>query len=177
MSEIPRPRLPAGPARSPSGPDSRPVRGSPAAPGWVSWLPASGCSRRCSRRSSPPRYRRPADGLPIGVASGAGLAVLETMGYSFVTLILSHGDLSAVGASLTDGPAEAARGRAGQARSSRANRRTRTRATESARTTAALTASSIMMRDSCSRPPTRDSSAPTVRMSLVAEMMPMTRNG
>jgi RsiW-degrading membrane proteinase PrsW (M82 family) len=42
------------------------------------------------------RYRLPADGLLIGVASGAGFAVLETMGYSFVTLILSHGDLSAV---------------------------------------------------------------------------------
>lgn len=42
------------------------------------------------------RYRRPADGLLIGVASGAGFAVLETMGYSFVTLILSHGNLSAV---------------------------------------------------------------------------------
>lgn len=42
------------------------------------------------------RYRRPADGLLIGVASGAGFAVLETMGYGFVTLILSHGDLSAV---------------------------------------------------------------------------------
>jgi RsiW-degrading membrane proteinase PrsW (M82 family) len=42
------------------------------------------------------RYRRPADGLLIGVASGAGFAVLETMGYSFVVLILSHGSLSAV---------------------------------------------------------------------------------
>ena len=42
------------------------------------------------------RYRRPADGLLIGVASGAGFAVLETMGYGFVVLILSHGDLGAV---------------------------------------------------------------------------------
>lgn len=42
------------------------------------------------------RYRRPADGLLIGVASGAGFAVLETMGYAFVTLIRSHGDLAAV---------------------------------------------------------------------------------
>jgi RsiW-degrading membrane proteinase PrsW (M82 family) len=42
------------------------------------------------------RYRRPADGLLIGVASGAGFAVLETMGYGFVALIVSHGNLSAV---------------------------------------------------------------------------------
>ena len=42
------------------------------------------------------RYRRPADGLLIGVASGAGFAVLETMGYGFVVLIISHGNLSAV---------------------------------------------------------------------------------
>jgi RsiW-degrading membrane proteinase PrsW (M82 family) len=42
------------------------------------------------------RYRRPADGLLIGVASGAGFAALETMGYGFVALIATHGDLSAV---------------------------------------------------------------------------------
>jgi RsiW-degrading membrane proteinase PrsW (M82 family) len=42
------------------------------------------------------RYRTRADGLLIGVASGAGFAALETMGYAFVTLILSHGDLNAV---------------------------------------------------------------------------------
>lgn len=41
-------------------------------------------------------YRRPADGLLIGVASGAGFAVLETMGYGFVALIVSHGRLSAL---------------------------------------------------------------------------------
>ena len=32
------------------------------------------------------RHRRPADGLLVGVASGAGFAVLETMGYAFVDL-------------------------------------------------------------------------------------------
>lgn len=42
------------------------------------------------------RYRRPEDGLLIGVAVGAGFAVLETMGYGFVVLIQSNGDLSAV---------------------------------------------------------------------------------
>lgn len=42
------------------------------------------------------RDRHPADGLLLGVASGAGFAVLETMGYAFVTLIQSQGDLAAV---------------------------------------------------------------------------------
>jgi RsiW-degrading membrane proteinase PrsW (M82 family) len=42
------------------------------------------------------RERHPADGLLIGVASGAGFAVLETMGYAFVVLIQSRGDLLAV---------------------------------------------------------------------------------
>jgi RsiW-degrading membrane proteinase PrsW (M82 family) len=42
------------------------------------------------------RYRAPADGLVIGVAAGAGFAALETMGYAFVTLIASHGSISAV---------------------------------------------------------------------------------
>jgi RsiW-degrading membrane proteinase PrsW (M82 family) len=41
-------------------------------------------------------YRRPANGLLLGVAAGAGFAALETMGYAFVTLIESRGDLSAV---------------------------------------------------------------------------------
>ncbi len=41
-------------------------------------------------------YRTPADGLLIGVASGAGFAVLETMGYAFVALVNHHGNLSAV---------------------------------------------------------------------------------
>ncbi|GAA0257529.1 PrsW family intramembrane metalloprotease [Cryptosporangium japonicum] len=40
--------------------------------------------------------RKPADGLLIGVASGAGFATLETMGYAFVTLIQSKGDIGAV---------------------------------------------------------------------------------
>ena len=35
-------------------------------------------------------YRRPANGLLLGVASGAGFAALETMGYAFVTLIQSR---------------------------------------------------------------------------------------
>lgn len=42
------------------------------------------------------RPRRPADGLLVGVAAGAGFAALETMGYGFVTLIESRGDLGAV---------------------------------------------------------------------------------
>jgi len=37
-----------------------------------------------------------ADGLLVGVAAGAGFAVLETMGYGFVALLQSRGDLSAV---------------------------------------------------------------------------------
>ena len=42
------------------------------------------------------RNRHPADGLLLGVASGAGFAVLETMGYAFVTVIQSRGDLAVV---------------------------------------------------------------------------------
>ncbi|MFF0223174.1 PrsW family intramembrane metalloprotease [Streptomyces sp. NPDC004629] len=42
------------------------------------------------------RDRHPGDGLLIGVASGAGFAVFETMGYAFVELINSRGDLTAV---------------------------------------------------------------------------------
>jgi RsiW-degrading membrane proteinase PrsW (M82 family) len=42
------------------------------------------------------RHVRPANGLLIGVASGAGFAALETMGYAFVTLISSKGDVAAV---------------------------------------------------------------------------------
>jgi protease PrsW len=42
------------------------------------------------------RYRRnPADGLLVGVAVGMGFAVLETLGYGFVTLLASGGDLTA----------------------------------------------------------------------------------
>ena len=40
--------------------------------------------------------RHPADGLLLGVASGAGFAVLETMGYACVVLIRSRGDLAVV---------------------------------------------------------------------------------
>jgi RsiW-degrading membrane proteinase PrsW (M82 family) len=46
------------------------------------------------------RDRHPADGLLIGVASGAGFAVLETMGYAFVTLIQSQGNVAVVQAVL-----------------------------------------------------------------------------
>jgi protease PrsW len=42
------------------------------------------------------RYAHPADGLLLGVASGAGFAVLETMGYAFVVLIQSRGNLGVV---------------------------------------------------------------------------------
>jgi RsiW-degrading membrane proteinase PrsW (M82 family) len=42
------------------------------------------------------RYRTVADGLLIGVASGAGFAALETMGYAFVALIVSRGDIQTV---------------------------------------------------------------------------------
>ncbi|WP_213001245.1 PrsW family intramembrane metalloprotease [Winogradskya consettensis] len=42
------------------------------------------------------RHRRPADGLLVGVASGAGFAALETMGYAFVSLVQSQGDIGAV---------------------------------------------------------------------------------
>ena len=42
------------------------------------------------------RWRRPSDGLLVGVASGAGFAALETMGYAFVVLIQTRGSLDAV---------------------------------------------------------------------------------
>ena len=42
------------------------------------------------------RHRHPADGLLLGVACGAGLAVLETMGSAFVVLLQSSGDLDVV---------------------------------------------------------------------------------
>src|SRR3954451_25433200 len=42
------------------------------------------------------RNRHPADGLLLGAASGAGFAVLETMGYAFVVLIKSSGNLDVV---------------------------------------------------------------------------------
>jgi RsiW-degrading membrane proteinase PrsW (M82 family) len=42
------------------------------------------------------RHRHPADGLLLGVACGVGFAVLETMGYGFVVLVRSGGDLGVV---------------------------------------------------------------------------------
>jgi protease PrsW len=42
------------------------------------------------------RHRHPADGLLAGVASGAGFAALETMGYAFVVLVQSGGNLAVV---------------------------------------------------------------------------------
>jgi RsiW-degrading membrane proteinase PrsW (M82 family) len=44
----------------------------------------------------PRRDRHAADGLLLGVASGAGFAVLETMGYAFVALIQSNGNVDVV---------------------------------------------------------------------------------
>jgi RsiW-degrading membrane proteinase PrsW (M82 family) len=41
------------------------------------------------------RYRSPSNGLLVGVAAGAGVAALETMGYAFTTLITSHGSMTA----------------------------------------------------------------------------------
>jgi RsiW-degrading membrane proteinase PrsW (M82 family) len=48
------------------------------------------------------RNRRPADGLLLGVACGAGFAVLETMGYALVALVRSGGNLSLVNGLLLD---------------------------------------------------------------------------
>jgi protease PrsW len=42
------------------------------------------------------RPRQVGDGLILGVASGAGFAALETMGYAFTTIANSHGDLTTV---------------------------------------------------------------------------------
>jgi len=41
-------------------------------------------------------HRRPADGLLVGVACGAGFAAMETMGYSATALVGSHGSIAAV---------------------------------------------------------------------------------
>src|SRR4051794_8711493 len=41
-------------------------------------------------------HRRPVDGLMLGVASGMGFAALETMGYGFVALLSTGGNLAAV---------------------------------------------------------------------------------
>jgi protease PrsW len=40
------------------------------------------------------RPRHPADGMLVGVASGAGFAVLETMGFGLVILLQSGGDIA-----------------------------------------------------------------------------------
>jgi RsiW-degrading membrane proteinase PrsW (M82 family) len=42
------------------------------------------------------RYRREADGLLIGVASGMGFAAFESMGYGLTALFLSHGQIDQV---------------------------------------------------------------------------------
>jgi protease PrsW len=42
------------------------------------------------------RNRRPSTGLILGVASGAGFAVLETMGYASVSVVQSHGNIAAL---------------------------------------------------------------------------------
>ncbi|HEX8762020.1 MAG TPA: PrsW family intramembrane metalloprotease, partial [Pseudonocardiaceae bacterium] len=44
--------------------------------------------------------RKPANGLVIGLACGAGFAVLETMGYAVVALVESRGQLAAVDSTL-----------------------------------------------------------------------------
>ena len=41
------------------------------------------------------RRQRPLDGLVLGVAVGSGFALLETMGYAFVALVRSGGQLAA----------------------------------------------------------------------------------
>jgi RsiW-degrading membrane proteinase PrsW (M82 family) len=48
------------------------------------------------------RNRQPADGLLLGVACGAGFAVLETMGYALVALVESGGNLTVVNGLLLD---------------------------------------------------------------------------
>lgn len=48
------------------------------------------------------RNRHAADGLLLGVASGAGFAALETMGYAFVALAVTRGDLAVVNTVLFD---------------------------------------------------------------------------
>ena len=43
-----------------------------------------------------PQFRREADGLVFGVASGLGFAAFESMGYGLTALLLSHGDIGRV---------------------------------------------------------------------------------
>jgi RsiW-degrading membrane proteinase PrsW (M82 family) len=47
----------------------------------------------CWARSSRGRYRSEAAGIVLGVATAAGFASLETMGYGFVSLLQSKGNL------------------------------------------------------------------------------------
>jgi protease PrsW len=47
-------------------------------------------------------HRRRADGLLVGVACGAGFAVMETMGYASVVLMQSHRDLGRVASLLLE---------------------------------------------------------------------------
>jgi RsiW-degrading membrane proteinase PrsW (M82 family) len=42
------------------------------------------------------RYRSPADGLVVGISAGMAFAALETMGYGFVTLLRSGGNVGAL---------------------------------------------------------------------------------
>jgi RsiW-degrading membrane proteinase PrsW (M82 family) len=42
------------------------------------------------------RYRSEADGIILGVATAMGFAALETMGYGFMTLLNSHGNLGSL---------------------------------------------------------------------------------
>lgn len=48
----------------------------------------------------PPWRREVANGLALGVAAGAGFAVLETMGFAIATLVRNHDDLTAIDATL-----------------------------------------------------------------------------
>lgn len=48
----------------------------------------------------------PADGLLVGVAVGWGFAVLETVGYGFVSLLASAGGLTDVGDGCCSGGAQ-----------------------------------------------------------------------
>jgi protease PrsW len=47
-------------------------------------------------------HRRPANGLLVGVACGAGFAAMETMGYSAVALVRSHESIASVDALLLE---------------------------------------------------------------------------
>jgi RsiW-degrading membrane proteinase PrsW (M82 family) len=51
-------------------------------------IPAYFLSRR--------RYRSVYDGIVIGAATGAGFAAFESLGYAFVALFISHGNITAI---------------------------------------------------------------------------------